>query len=187
MPSSSIKVAETTSYDGVRATSFTRIHGRPTRQDYELLKKEASDLASEVDNITFTWSRDTATGEEYGLLAEIIGDVEYTHLTNLNWAQEMEPTSYDPAITAATATHTRKRMEEEWDRKTHIVVHPKRIPSRSHHEHARRARRAVLFAAKTHQHSLPKHHTDSNSRTSRYAMVPTRRSSQEAPQSRIPR
>jgi hypothetical protein len=117
MPSSSIKVAETTSYDGVRATPFTRIHGRPTRQDYELLKKEASDLASEVDNITFTWSRDTATGEEYGLLAEIIGDVEYTHLTNLNWAQEMEPTSYDPAITAATATHTRKRMEEEWDEK----------------------------------------------------------------------
>ena len=117
MPSSSVKAAETTSYDAVRATPFTRIHGRPTRQDYELLKKEASDLASEVDNITFTWSRDTATGDEYGLLADIIGDVEYTHLTNLNWAQETEPTSYDPTITAATATHTRKRMEEEWDEK----------------------------------------------------------------------
>jgi hypothetical protein len=87
------------------------------RQDYELLKKEASDLASKVENITFTWSRDTVTGEEYGLLAEIIGDVKYTHLTNLNWAQEMEPTSYDPAITVTTATHTRKRMEEEWDEK----------------------------------------------------------------------
>ena len=117
MPSSSAKAAETTSYDGVRATPFTRIHGRPKRQDYELLKKEASDLASEVENITFTWSCDTATGEEYGLLAEIIGDVEYTHLTNLNWAQETEPASYDPAIQAATATHTRKRMEEEWEEK----------------------------------------------------------------------
>jgi hypothetical protein len=52
-----------------------------------------------------------------GFLAEIIGDVKYTHLTNLNWAQEMEPTSYDPAIQATTATHTRKRMEEEWDEK----------------------------------------------------------------------
>ena len=91
MPSSSVKAAETTSYSAVRATPFTQIHGRPTRQDYELLKKEASDLASEVENITFAWSRDTATGEEYGLLAEIIGDVEYTHLTNLNWAQETEP------------------------------------------------------------------------------------------------
>ncbi len=93
---------ETTSYNGVRATPFTQIHGRPARQDYELLKKEVSDLASKVENITFTWSHDTATGEEYGLLAEIIGDVEYTHLTNLNWAQEMEPASYDPAIQATT-------------------------------------------------------------------------------------
>jgi hypothetical protein len=93
MPSSSAKAVEMTSYDAVRAKPFTQIHGRPTRQDYKLIKKEASDLASEVENITFTWSRGTATGEEYGLLAEIIGDIEYTHLTNLNWAQETEPAS----------------------------------------------------------------------------------------------
>ncbi len=84
MPSSSAKAAETTFYDAVRATPFTRIHGCPMRQDYELLKKEASDLASKVDNLTSAWNRDQATGEEYGLLAEITGDVEYTHLTNLN-------------------------------------------------------------------------------------------------------
>jgi hypothetical protein len=117
MPPSSAKVAEMTSYDTVRTTPFTRIHGRPTRHDYESLKKEASDLANKVNNITFAWSCDQATGEEYGLLAEIIGDVEYTHLTNLNWAQEMEPAKYDSAITAATATHTRKRLEEEWEEK----------------------------------------------------------------------
>jgi hypothetical protein len=80
MPSSSTKAAETTSYDAVCLTPFTQIHGRPMRQDYKPLKKEASDLASEVDDITFAWSCDQATGEEYGLLAEIIGDVEYTHL-----------------------------------------------------------------------------------------------------------
>jgi hypothetical protein len=84
MPSSSAKAEETRSYDAVGATPFTRIHRHPTRQDYELLKKEASDLASKFDNITFAWSCDQATGEEYGLLAEIIGDVKYTHLTNLN-------------------------------------------------------------------------------------------------------
>ena len=81
MPSSSAKLAKQTSYNG--SVPFTGIHGRPTRQDYKLLKKEASDLASEVDNLTFAWScRDPATGEEYGLLAKIIGDVEYIHLTN---------------------------------------------------------------------------------------------------------
>jgi hypothetical protein len=62
MPYSSAKAAETTSYDAVCATPFTQIHGRPTRQDYKLLKKEASDLASEVNNLTFAWSRDQATG-----------------------------------------------------------------------------------------------------------------------------
>jgi hypothetical protein len=117
MPSSSAKAAETKAYDAVRATSFTRIHGRPTRSDYELLKKEASDLVSEVENITFTWSHDTATGDKYGLLAEIIGPAKYTLLTNLNWAREMEPAAYDPAIQATTAVHTRKRMEEEWEEK----------------------------------------------------------------------
>jgi hypothetical protein len=58
------------------------------------------------------------TGEEYGLLAEIIGDVEYTQLTNLNWAQQMEPAKYDPAIRAATATHTRKRLRKNGRRNT---------------------------------------------------------------------
>jgi hypothetical protein len=83
-----------------------QIHGCPTRQDYELLKKEASNLASEVDNITFAWSCDPATGDvENGILTEIIEDVEYTHLTNLNWAEEIEPATHDLVITAVTATH----------------------------------------------------------------------------------
>jgi hypothetical protein len=117
MPSSSAKAAETMAYDTVHTAQFTQIHGRHTRQDYETLKQEASDLASEVDNITFVWSHDTATGEEYGLLAEIIGDTKYAHITNLNWTQEIEPATYDPAIQAATVTHTRKRLEEEWEEK----------------------------------------------------------------------
>jgi hypothetical protein len=48
-------------------------------------KKRASDLASELEDITYDWSRST-TGKEYGLLAEIIGKDEYQHLTNLTWA-----------------------------------------------------------------------------------------------------
>jgi hypothetical protein len=69
MPSSSAKALETTAYDTVHTALFTRIHGRPKRKGYETLKQEASDLASEVNNITFAWSHNTATGEEYGLLA----------------------------------------------------------------------------------------------------------------------
>ena len=75
MPSVSAKTAETTAYKAVRATPFTHIHGRPTRHEYETLKKEASDLASEVENLTFEWCRNPATGEEYRVLAKIIGDI----------------------------------------------------------------------------------------------------------------
>jgi hypothetical protein len=113
MPST-IKTLENTTYDTVRSSSFTTIHGRPTRSNYENLKKGALDLASEFDDITYDWSR-SPTGDKYGLLAEVIGEDEYNHLTNLTWVQEVEPDMYDPNITDATATHTRKRMEQEWE------------------------------------------------------------------------
>ncbi len=127
MPSSSAKTAEAASYDTVGAAPLTRTHGRPTCHNYETLKKEASDLASKVDNLTFDWCRDPATGEEYGLLAEIISDVKYTQFTNLIWQQEVEPASYDPAITATTVTHTRKWMEEEWEEKRESLFIRKRF------------------------------------------------------------
>ena len=114
MPSTT-KSIEAEAFEAVRSTPFTKIHGRPSRNDYETLKKEASDLASELEDITYDWTR-SPTGEEYGLLAEIIGEDEYQHLTNLTWVQETEPGPYDPAIDDTTPTHARKRMEQEWER-----------------------------------------------------------------------
>jgi hypothetical protein len=74
MPSASLaKTAETTGCDAVRTKPFTCIHGCPTRNNYKTLKKEASNIASEVKDITFDWAQDTNTGNEYGLLAEIVG------------------------------------------------------------------------------------------------------------------
>jgi hypothetical protein len=55
MPST-IKTLEQTTYDTVRSFSFTKIYGRPTQSDYENLKKEALDLASKLDDITYNWS-----------------------------------------------------------------------------------------------------------------------------------
>ena len=113
MPSTA-KQAETTAHDAVRATPFTRVHGRPKRKDYEILKEEASALASEVEDITYAWSRDAA--EEYGLLADILGEDEYEELTGIDtYVIPAEPASYDPAVTNATPTHERKRREEEWE------------------------------------------------------------------------
>jgi hypothetical protein len=113
MPSSTAKLAESVTYDAVRATPFTQIHRHPTRHDYKTLKKEVANLASKVDNLTFAWSPDPTNGKVYGLLAKIIGANKYTHLTNQKWVQEVEPASYNPAIPDATVTHMLKQMEEE--------------------------------------------------------------------------
>ncbi len=102
-------------YNAVGVTPFMHIHGRPTRNNYETLKKEASDLGRKVDNVTFDWAQDTNSGKEYGLLAKIIREPKYTLLPRIQWLQEAEPAKYNPAITVATATHTRKQMEEKWE------------------------------------------------------------------------
>ncbi len=69
-------------YDTVRSSSFTKICGRLTQSNYENLKKEASNLASKLDDITYDWSQ-SLTGDEYRLLAKIISKDKYYHLTNL--------------------------------------------------------------------------------------------------------
>jgi len=81
MPST-VKQEETTAHEAVRATSFMRVHGRPKHKDYKTLKDEASALASEVEDITYAWSRDAA--EEYGLFADILGFDEYDKLTGID-------------------------------------------------------------------------------------------------------
>ncbi len=113
MPSTA-KHAETTAYENARSNPRTRVHGRPTRSDYEILKSEASALASEVEDITYSWSKNAT--DNYGLLGDILGANEYNKLTNIDlYVIPNEPALYDPAITNATLTHERKRREEEWD------------------------------------------------------------------------
>jgi hypothetical protein len=113
MPSTA-KQAETTAFEAVQATPFTRVHGRPTRKDYELLKEEASALASEVKDITYVWSKNATDG--FGLLANIIGTDEYDELTSIaTYVIPTEPPSYNPTITNAMLTHERKRKEEDWE------------------------------------------------------------------------
>jgi hypothetical protein len=113
MPSTA-KQAETTAYENVRSNPLTRVHGRPTRSDYEILKSEASALEGEVEDITYLWSKNPT--DDYGLLGDILGADEYDELTAIDtYAVSNKPASYDPTITNATLTHERKHKEEEWD------------------------------------------------------------------------
>ena len=113
MPSTA-KQAETTAYENPRSNPLTRVHGRPTRSKYEILKAKASALASEMEDITYSWSKNAT--DNYGLLGDILGADEYDKLTNINsYVVPNEPASYDPAITNTMLTHECKCCEEEWD------------------------------------------------------------------------
>ena len=102
------KQAETTAYENVRSNPFTRVHGRPTQSDYEILKSEAGALASEVEDITYAWSKNNT--DNYGLLGDILGEDEYDELTGIGtYTIPTKPVSYDPTINNATFTHKRKR------------------------------------------------------------------------------
>ncbi len=103
MPSTT-KQAETTSYENVRATPFTRVHGHPSRSDYKILKSEASALASKVEDITYDWSHDDTN--DYGLLADILSLDEYYTLTTVDtYVAPVDPATYDLTITNITLTH----------------------------------------------------------------------------------
>jgi hypothetical protein len=105
MPSTA-RAAETTAFENARSTPFTRINGRPSWSCYEILKQEAATIASKVEDITYDWSPDAGTGDEYGLLAEILGVDEYDHQTGIStYAEETEPDTYDGTIDDTTPTH----------------------------------------------------------------------------------
>jgi hypothetical protein len=113
MPSTA-KQTETTAYENMQATPFTRVHGCPSCSDYEILKSEASSLESEVKDITYDWSHDNTN--DYGLLADILSLNEYYTLTSIDaYVAPVEPATYDPTITNSTLTHECKRKEEGWD------------------------------------------------------------------------
>ena len=63
-------------YEDIRASPFTRIHGRPTWRAKEKLMKEAKGPALK-QRVSYDWSG------QYGLLPEIIGAARYA-LDNQN-------------------------------------------------------------------------------------------------------
>ncbi len=88
------------------------MHRRPTQSDYKILKSEAGALVSEVEDITYAWSKNNT--DNYGLLGDILGEDEYDKLTGIGtYTIPAEPASYNPTVTNATLTHERKQKEEE--------------------------------------------------------------------------
>jgi len=74
------------------------------QSNYKTLKSNISTLASEVEDITYLWSKSIT--DNYGLLGDILGVGEYYKLTGISThAIPVEPMLYDPSINNAMPTH----------------------------------------------------------------------------------
>ncbi len=111
---STAKQVGTIAYEAIRATPITRVNGQPIQSNYKILKSNASALASELEDITYPWSK-SAT-DNYGLLGDSLGVDEYHKLTGISTNRiSTEPTLNNPSINNTTPTHKCKCMEEDWD------------------------------------------------------------------------
>ena len=75
---------ETSIYEQVTATPFTRIPGKPSRRQKELLIEEAEDCAMKF-HVSYPWAND------HGLLAIIQGTANYLATTGKNYEQPVRP------------------------------------------------------------------------------------------------
>lgn len=164
MPSSSTQTTETASYDAVHMAPFTSIHWWPTRHDYEILKKEASNLASEVDNLhrrrvwTPCWNHRQCW----------VHPSHKPNFTTGSWTHKLQFNHH--------CHHSDTLMQMDWRRiggEMQVLVHPKGFPMWHHHEYSQHTWQAVLLTAQACQYRLPKHHLDPNPQPSRHLLVPS--------------
>ena len=85
--------AQKAEYDRIRAKPFTRVHGRPNRNNLDWLVQETSELLIETRIPGFSWAG------EHGLLAEVIGGTQCTAKTTKVYTVPVEPAAYDACIT----------------------------------------------------------------------------------------
>jgi hypothetical protein len=151
-----IKQTEKTAYNKIHATPFTRINGRSTRSNYELLKRKCSKQASEIEDAGFPWCTDNTTGKEYGLLANIMGQDEYKDLTAIDIGNvpEQQPLVIQPEHQGrhrhtSTKTHGRKIGPQ-----AHSMVHQKGFLERHSSQSLQCPQQAIISATTKRTHCI---------------------------------
>ena len=96
----SSEASEKQEYERIPSHPFPRIRGEPEWADYINLQTAAAKLATEA-NTGYPWGN-SATGEDYGLIADILGGVEYERITGIPAATYVaattKPALYDPLM-----------------------------------------------------------------------------------------
>ena len=100
-------------YDRARSTPITRIHGRPSRADYDRMIRELSDYAITVNLPAYTWSTDAATGNSYGALPLVIGANAYLNKTGLVFTMPGQPPAFSTRINGNTGELNKAKYTAE--------------------------------------------------------------------------
>ena len=111
MTKTSSEASEKQEYEQIQSLPFPQIRGEPEWADYINLRSAAAKLAIKA-NTGYTWGTST-TGEDYGLMADILGGTEYKRITGIPAATYVaattKPALYDPSIIASTSDYQRDK------------------------------------------------------------------------------
>ena len=97
--------------DQIQAKPFTRIHGRPTRNDVDRLVRKARDTSVETQIPDFDWAG------EPDLLAEVVGEAQYNTKTGKVYIEPVKPSAFDSHIRANMPEHLLKKYTAQTDQK----------------------------------------------------------------------
>ena len=96
---------------------ITKVHGRPTRQNYIVWKKELERAANQIEiEDTYPWTVD-ATGNNYGGMKLTMDDNEYQIRTGINtFVEPVEPVHYNPNINEDTPHSNASKWSKNMNR-----------------------------------------------------------------------
>ena len=102
---------EQPTYDAVIQKTFSRIHGRPTRQDRDQLHKEVEHVLVDISVPALTWSG------VYRLLAEARTQKTYKYLSGETYygPSRKDPEIYDSTILETTSEYEKETKTVEWE------------------------------------------------------------------------
>ena len=86
------EVARKNAYQAVIDRPFTRICGKPTWEQKEVLLQESRDLSMIFDQVSYDWAG------PYGLLAEVEGGTKFTALTTKQYTAPVRPPPKTPIL-----------------------------------------------------------------------------------------
>ena len=107
MSQTTMRTMDKSAYELVRASPFTRIHGKPTWTNKVTLVKEMATIAVQID-VTYDW----AAG--YGMLAEVMGATDYdTKYAPLVYIEPTRPGVTHTGIEPTMPGHLREQYTRE--------------------------------------------------------------------------